>query len=100
MPYYFVYESEYPEEGSEIIKADSEEAAAQEWMRQTGTTEADDPVLTVEKATVDLLLQRRDKAVGDIHHVAGVITDARMDHFREAIANFKEVDDVLMELGA
>jgi hypothetical protein len=100
MPQYLVYETEYPEEGSILIEAQDKEAARAEWMRITNTTEAEEPVLSIDEATTVVLEQRRALAIHHIGQMALVITQERMDHFREAIAEFQEVDGALMKMGA
>src|SRR6478736_1492150 len=100
MPHYLVYETEYPEEGSFLIEATDKEAAAAEWMRITGTTEAEDPVLSVDEADVAALLARRRVAIDALARIVAATPDSCVDCLREAIAEFADVDGALLKMGA
>lgn len=98
MSYFFVFEAEYPEDGSVLIKAEDAEAAEEEWLRQTGTEPHEKPELSVSEATSDVLRKVRSDAVAHIGRMAPTLPEERMDHFREAVARFVEVDVALAEL--
>lgn len=55
MQTYAVYLSEYPEEGTTLIEAVSEEDAVKQWQEDTGTSDKEMPALSVSVATPALL---------------------------------------------
>lgn len=100
MPHYLVHETEYPEDGSILIEATDKEAATVEWMRITCTTEAEEPVLSVDEADVATLIARRRVAIDALARIAADTPDSRVDHLREAIAELADVDGALLKIGA
>lgn len=58
---WLVWETEYPDEGSEEIEAATEEEAKQAYRKLAGTEDEEEPAeLTAEEATPEQLAARRD----------------------------------------
>jgi hypothetical protein len=62
MKTYAVWESEYPEGGSEVFQAYSASGARRKWRKATGTigSVSEQPELTVSEMTADDLLLRNN----------------------------------------